>query len=94
MLADGKSKGLTTADPQCRDWMSNGRPWQRLTVAPSAAMAELARRSRLTGKGSPRCRWPVALGLHKAGNSLVSSHCCGDRTETHDRGGALASLLA
>lgn len=75
VVADGKKQrrtALTAADPLCRDLMSNGRPWQKLSVGPSAAWAGLACCSRLAGEGSLCCRWPIVLRLHNARNALVS----------------------
>ena len=79
-----KSKTLTAADPECRDWMSNGGPWYWLAAALSVALVGLARRTRQAGECSWRCRWPIGLGLHKARNALAShSHRCAGRSRTH-----------
>ena len=86
-----KREALTAADPQRRDLMSNGASWRRLTVA---ALAELANRIHLTGRRLRRCRWSIALGLHKAVSALASRHRCGERSRTHDCEGALETASA
>ena len=86
-----KREALTAADPQRRDLMSNGASWRRLTVA---ALAELANRSHLTGRRLRRCRWSIALGLHKAVTALASRLRYGERSQTHDREGALVIASA
>jgi len=77
-MEKAKGTALTAADPLCRDLMSNGMPWQRLSVGPSAAWAGLACCSRLAGEGSLCCRWLIALRLHNARNALVSRRRCGE----------------
>ena len=59
-----------------------------------AALAELANRSHLTGRHLRRCRWSIALGLHKAVIALASRRRCGERSQTHDREGALETASA
>ena len=67
-----KSKTLTAADPERRDWMSKAALWHWSQRTSSVALAGLTCRSSLAEGGSRRCRWPIGQGLRTTRNALAS----------------------